>query len=890
MAVDRYQMSMRGTLAILVIVLIAAFGLRVWNLGEPSVWHDEAWSIRAIRSPVETPDDNTPPVYYAAMHLLWLGAGESAFALRFGSVLIDLLTVALAAQMARRWAGREAAILAAILFAGSPLLWAYAREIRAYVAVPLFALILLRQADVLLAPGRRLSRQAWLSVLVSELALLYTHNLSVTVVVWLNIVVFAAWAWARQWRTLAIWTGGQALLLVLYVPWLLGQSPSGTPLNTPPTLNLALVWKIWQSYFAPVPIQVGADNALVIASVLFGAAALVSAAAVVMWDRQRHALLVLSQVVLLPALSTVELLAAHIDFHPRYFIVGVPAALLLMVLGVHSLPSMDLRRLAVPATVSLAFAVGTASFVPLFNTQRYQHDDFRALAEYYARLPGDVLILVPYGWEPALEEYYAERLDVRAEVVGIDLHSSERTATEAINAALAQHTLPARVELLTWYQLPADVRGMYPCLLEAAGAREGDPFTVQGITTTGYRIERFVGLADLALEPVNFGRMSLDGGALSGETTLCLRTEWTLQQQGEDDWRVAARLLTTDPAGWVLTRADGDIRRDDQALSSDWNTGQQGDGYSLLRLPPGTPPGDYALQLTVYSEREPDGLDQLVGGIPSGRVTALGDVSLAGTTERPFGSISHATDIPAGDGVTLLGYDAADGPLNPGQELRITLYWSVTDPGADPWTGATLDLSGNGWTLPEPVAAYSGSSLDWHSFVVPAEADGQATLALVPDGGDPVTLATWSVAQSDHLTTAPPFDIAIDAAFGDLATLAGFSTGATTASADGPLDLVLVWRADRSTSVSYKVFTHLLNANGMVVAQHDGYPVSGDRPTSGWVPGEYVVDEHALVFERSEYHGPAHLEIGLYNPDTGERVQLANGADHLILPVEITVE
>lgn len=263
---DRRFYSTRGTLAILVMVLIAAFGLRVWDLGGPSVWHDETWSIRAIRNPIETPDDNTPPVYYVVMHLLWRGAGDSAFALRLGSVLIDLLTVALAAQIARRWAGREAAILAAILFALSPLLWAYAREIRAYVAVPLLALILLRQADALLAPRGRVSRRAWLAVLVPELILLYTHNLGAPVVVWLNVVVIAAWGWGRQWRAVTAWLGGQAALFVLYLPWLLGQSPSGTPLNTPPELGLPLVWKIWQAYFAPVPVQIGADNALVIAS------------------------------------------------------------------------------------------------------------------------------------------------------------------------------------------------------------------------------------------------------------------------------------------------------------------------------------------------------------------------------------------------------------------------------------------------------------------------------------------------------------------------------------------------------------------------------------------------------------------------------------------------
>ncbi|WP_119072427.1 hypothetical protein [Aggregatilinea lenta] len=887
MASARSSEATRATLAVLVVALIAAFGLRVWDLGGPSVWHDEAWSIRAIRDPINTPDDNTPPVYYAVMHVLWRGAGDSAFALRLGSVLIDLITVALAAHVAWRWAGRDGAILAAILFALSPLLWAYAREIRAYVAVPLLALVLLRGVDCLLAGDGWRRWRVWLAVLVPELILLYTHNLSVPVVAWLNAVVVLAWAWARQWRRLALWLGSQAVLLVLYLPWLFGQSPSGTLLNSPPELSLGLVWKIWQSYFAPVPVQIGADNALTVASALIGAAALFSAGAVLAWDRRRPAMLVLSQAILLPAFSTAELLAANIDFHPRYYIVGVPAALLLIALGAHSVPSLDLRRLAVPAGIALAFGVATASFFPLFGTPRYQHDDFRALAKYYARLPEDAIVLVPYGWEPALEEYYIDRLDVRAQVLGIDLHSDEETAVAAINAALAERTLPVHVELLTWYQLPADVRGMYPCLLDAAGGREGDATTVQGITTTGYRIERRVGLADLSVEAVDYGRVTLDGAALGGETSLCLRTDWTLRQASDDDWRVAVRLLTNDPAGWIVTRADGDIRLDDQALSAEWDVGETGGAYTLLRLPPGTPPGDYALQMNVYSAAHPGGLDRLVSGIPSGRVTSLGDVALDGATSLAFGAISHPTEIPVSEGVTLVGYDVPESEtLTPGQELRITLYLTST---LD-WASASLDLSGAGWSRSEPVTASAGSSLDWHAFVIPAEAYGEATLALMPEGGDPVPLATWTVEPSDHLLSAPPFDVAVDAAFSDLATLAGFSTNAMTVSPDDPLTLTLVWRADETTSTSYKVFTHLLDVDGMVVAQHDGYPVEGDRPTSGWVPGEYVLDSHTLDFERDDYHGPAQVEVGLYDPDTGERVPLSNGADHIILPVEITVD
>jgi len=72
--------------------------------------------------------------------------------------LIDLLTVALAIRLARGWANWEAAILAGVLLALSPLRWAYAREVRAYALVPLLTLVLLGLTERLL---RRHARFPW---------------------------------------------------------------------------------------------------------------------------------------------------------------------------------------------------------------------------------------------------------------------------------------------------------------------------------------------------------------------------------------------------------------------------------------------------------------------------------------------------------------------------------------------------------------------------------------------------------------------------------------------------------------------------------------------------------------------------------------------------------
>ncbi len=895
MAASPRSRSARAALVVIVVLLVGAFGLRLWNLNAPSVWHDEGWSIRAIRDPIHTPDDNTPPVYYSVIHLLWLGAGETPLALRYGSVLLDLLTIALAVRIMRRWAGWDAAILAAALLGVSPLLWAYAREVRAYVLVPLLALIVLWLADSLLAPRAVFPWRVWGGLLLAELALLYTHNLSVPVIAWLNLVVGGVWVWQQAWTRLAIWIAGQAALLVAYVPWLMGQSPSGTAINTPPALRPALVWDIWQAYFAPLPNMIGQERAVMIGGALFGFVALACAAALLVWNRHRRALLVLSQAVLLPALATVELLAANIDFHPRYYIAGVPAVLMVVALGVTSLPArFDLRRLAIPAVMALAWGVGAASLTALLDDPRYQHDDFRAIAEYYAGLPDDAIIVIPYGWEPAIEEYYADKVHIRAEILGIDLHSDASVAIGAINSALAaRDDRPVHVELLTWFQLPADLRGMYPCLLESAGRPAGTGLTVQGLSTAGYRVERRLTLVDVPFSPVDYGVISLQQAAAGGQESVCVRTGWELDRRTDQDWRVAGRLLTTEPPGWIIARSDTDIRTAGQVPTSGWKVEEHGAGFSLLRFPAGTPPGDYAVQVIVFSQEQPGGLDRLVSGIPAGRILPLATVQPGGTTREPFEPpVPVAVDM--GDGVQLAGHDTLPQTLDAGQELRITLYWQVMGDccANHAWSGGTVSLRGDGWTRSQSVAAYATYSLDWHAFLIPADASGPVTLTVESGSIEPITLATVIIEQTDRLFTPPPFDVPVQTQFDDLAVLEGFSVAQMAITPHDTLDLTLVWRVVETPETSYRVFSHLLDADGRVIAQHDGVPVNDTRLTTGWVPGEYIADPHGLTFlpDRMDYRGPARLEVGFYDPETGRRVPVSQGADHIMLPIEITVQ
>ncbi len=90
--------------------------------------------------------------------------------------------------------------------------------------------------------------------------------------------------------------------------------------------------------------------------------------------------------------------------------------------------------------------------------------------------------------------------------------------------------------------------------------------------------------------------------------------------------------------------------------------------------------------------------------------------------------------------------------------------------------------------------------------------------------------------------------------------------------------LELTWSAEGPVARSYKVFVHVTDDAGRVVAQHDGIPGSSSRPTDSWTPGATVVDRHGLLLPAS---GPAtlHIRVGLYDAESGQRLLLADGRD-----------
>jgi hypothetical protein len=102
------------------------------------------------------------------------------------------------------------------------------------------------------------------------------------------------------------------------------------------------------------------------------------------------------------------------------------------------------------------------------------------------------------------------------------------------------------------------------------------------------------------------------------------------------------------------------------------------------------------------------------------------------------------------------------------------------------------------------------------------------------------------------------------ARFGDRVTLLDASC---TCDGDGQVQLVAYWRVEEFVEVDLTVFAHLLNPEGLLVAQADGYPLLGVFPLWLWEPGETVRDVRHFA-PGGEYA----IRLGVWEPASGERL------------------
>ena len=86
-------------------------------------------------------------------------------------------------------------------------------------------------------------------------------------------------------------------------------------------------------------------------------------------------------------------------------------------------------------------------------------------------------------------------------------------------------------------------------------------------------------------------------------------------------------------------------------------------------------------------------------------------------------------------------------------------------------------------------------------------------------------------------------------------------------------DVTVVWQALAPVRDDYSVFVHLVNDDGLTIAQTDTMPGGGLLPTSQWTPGQTRTERYAVAIPTAAYTPDrGRWVVGMYIHKTGERL------------------
>ncbi len=379
---------------------------------------------------------------------------------------------------------------------------------------------------------------------------------------------------------------------------------------------------------------------------------------------------------------------------------------------------------------------------------------------------------------------------------------------------------------------------------------------------------------------------------------------WVLDKPFQ--FRAAVRLVDDQGVEW------SDKNELDTALggysvpppSAEWSIGAYADDRHAIQVLPGTPPGAYWLVALPF---DPDTLEPLpisAGQLAPGHYpgATLGQLDVMAPSRPPAVDtlgLSIRTDVILGNDLTLMGHSQDRSEAVPGQVMLITLGWQARRRPASNYIAHLELVAPEGraivqWQLPPGGDHYPSSR--WRA----GEVVRSQSLVHIPgrvqsgvyqwrvtlfDGGasvGQVTLGRLLISAPERVFTAPVLSRQLGARLGDQFALAGFDAPVRITPGQ-TVTVTLAWQALGETDQDVKVFVHLLDSNGRVVAQSDAVPAGWTRPTSGWQTGEYVIDVHVLETRQDLLPGKYQLVAGMYDSTTEQRLPVAAGGNRVEL-------
>jgi mannosyltransferase len=388
----RFDRMQAGSVAASVLIAAAvALVLGLIRLGNQSLWVDEAFTARAVRSSLPDLYEQLHWFYYSLAKPWTSVAGTSEWALRMPSVVGAMAACGLMVVLAHKLFDRWVALASGLFLATNPFLVKWSQQARSYtllLAASLLAtLLLIRALD-------RGSRAAWFSYGVAFTVVLFFHPVSGLALVpahavlilqrrdgltphglvAANVIVGLGATWVA---VVALWTRGEET----GISWI--TSP------TPAVVADALLW-----------ISGAAGLGILLAGMGFWVLHRAGRADLAVW---------LGVWAIGPFVFTVVASAAKPMFVDRYLIVAAPAFALLAGVAVTGIGSR-LRAVIVPVIV-IATSISLVVWYSHGSGNNWRGEGWsRAVTAVLERQGDDSRVLVVPWWANPAASYYGARV------------------------------------------------------------------------------------------------------------------------------------------------------------------------------------------------------------------------------------------------------------------------------------------------------------------------------------------------------------------------------------------------------------------------------------------------------------------------------------------------
>jgi hypothetical protein len=397
------------------------------------------------------------------------------------------------------------------------------------------------------------------------------------------------------------------------------------------------------------------------------------------------------------------------------------------------------------------------------------------------------------------------------------------------------------------------------------------------------------------------------GSAPSGKTVR-VDLYWRALRLLDKNYQTTVGLIDANGEVWSPKTLDRPRDYQDYPATNTWPTDTYVVDSFELPINPGTSPGTYQIFAEVFERGSLLPLPVHASASrpisrPWAALLGLFDVTHAqqSFTADELGIYNLRVDQLLTPEIKLLGANRDRDDVLSGENVLLTLFWQAAQKPGQDYT-ATIELVdeqgrvvltrdfplGNGryptsqWNVNEQI-------VDLDRVRVPVDlASGHYRWRVSIGNGEPIELGELRVTAPDRSFEMPRVANSISRTLGERVTLIGQDANCTPqpqggASREAECRVKLWWRAEQDMPESYKVFVHLLDANGVPRAQADVIPQNGARPTWSWRPGEIIADEITLKIPADLSAGQYRLTAGLYNELNGERLTQRDGKDAIEL-------